>query len=235
MKKVLQILVAIVAFPQFATASDFWDKLLYPTDMSHPESEITVQNTWSWGNDHKYDGFIITATDLAHFTRFQIELAFSDSFHYSSDQRDITIPDGVTLGIEGLGELDVGGASVGTLSSEATRSEMLIIPSLSIPLYQWQTMFKLRKGLQFKFEARVGLGYEIRAFLQETTFTAKILADEDSEGEKISLPYTDSGIKDGVSSYSAIIFDLGVIHTEQQLSWSYPNRVRFTTGIGARW
>jgi len=232
------LVVAIVAGVSGASAEErgFWDKILYPSSATHPEHEITLQNTWGWnGAGRKFDGFIITISDLEKFARFHLEFAASDSYHLSTKEKSIHVPDGVGLVIDGIGTLDVSGAEVGSIKTVTTRKDFYILPALSIPIFTWNTKFPVRQGLQLKVESRVGAGYEVRAYIEESTFTVKLLDPEGGEGETISLPYTNSGADDGVAFQKILVFDIGFIHTEQTLTYSYPKTLRFTTGIGARW
>lgn len=212
------------------SAKNFWSNLLYPQGVTTPSHELTFQKVWGWGNGHQYNGFIVSTSDFEKFTRLHIEISSSETYEISRSTRNIKVPDGVSIKIKDL-EFDFSGVTIGQLGVVKQEKVLNILPALSIPLYVLNTKHNLRDGLHLRLESRVGLGYEFRRVIESGIYEVHVIGEK----ETINIPYTDSRGEEGVSVMKVLTLNLGILHSEHQFVYSYPDMFRYNMGIGVRW
>jgi hypothetical protein len=235
MKKVL-IVMLILLVPSISKADDlsWWEKIVYPQEVTNNTLTVSVQKTWAWKKDVAYEGFIASFADKENFVRFHIEVSFSEAIEDIAVKQSLELPDGIRLMIGDFIDVDIGGMPVGSVTARSSRTEILVSPMISMPVYQVSPKWSIREGLKPKFETRLGLGYQLNNYVEETNYKIHIFDIEEASAD-FTLPYTDSGIIHGVAMGVMLNATLGILHVETQHIYYTPSGYRFLLGIGVQW
>lgn len=111
-----------------------------------------------------------------------------------------------------------------TLNKQKSTSRLVLMPSLSLLLFQFSLVFFDKNYLTLRVGVYSGIGYDFHFDLSNTDFSVG--------GTHVTVP-TDLKSKDGITSHSTVGLDIGFLHfLVAIIVFTDP---RFEYGIGITW